>query len=141
MRCLRRILIISLRDQLTNNKIWSRCLNPPTIEWRLRWFGHVCRMVKFKLPSIGLERPAKIQNHFAPKNTWIKQIEEDLCNQRLDPTQAKAATIDRKEWRSVAKRFLDPLATKSHAADRQHMTKKEKVKLIMIEEFNDRIDL
>ena len=91
MRCLRRILGITLLDRMRNNVIRERCCNQPTIEeqiqqHRLRWFGHICRMKEKRFPYRGLwkSRPNqwKIQRT-APKKNWIKQIQNYIKNKRL----------------------------------------------------------
>src|SRR4051794_6832743 len=81
MRCLRRILGISLRDRLRNDAIRMNCCEQPTIheeiqKRRLRWFGHMCRMDQrcFQFRLLWRQRPMqwKIQRT-APKKTWTKQ--------------------------------------------------------------------
>ncbi|EYB84735.1 hypothetical protein Y032_0311g2149 [Ancylostoma ceylanicum] len=86
MRCLRRILGITLRNRIRNEEIRRRCNKQRTIasvirKRRLKWFGHVCRMELSRLPHklLWRIRPTewKIERR-APKKTWLKQVEKDL---------------------------------------------------------------
>ena len=111
MRCLRRILGVTLRDRLSNETIRTRCCNQPTVEdeiqrRRLRWFGHVCRMNPDRLPHRILWRtrpPGWKVTRSAPKKTWAMQIKDDLTNQRLDLQAAKMVAQDRQRWRNIVR--------------------------------------
>ncbi|CAF1163527.1 unnamed protein product [Adineta ricciae] len=53
MRCLRRILSISIRDKVRNETIRKWCCDQPTIsdeiqKRRMRWLGHICLEAKEK---------------------------------------------------------------------------------------------
>ena len=81
MRCLRRILGVTLLHRIRNSIIRERCCNQPTIEeqiqqHRLRWFGHVCRMEKKRFPliALGKSRPIqwKVQRTAPKKNCTLK---------------------------------------------------------------------
>ena len=118
MRCLRRILGITLLDRMRNNVIRERCCNQPTIEeqiqqHRLRWFGHICRMKEKRFPYRALwkSRPNqwKIQRT-APKKTWIKQIQNDIKNKRLTLEQTKEITSNREKWRNFVHNIRGPIA-------------------------------
>ena len=76
MSCLRHICGISLKDHISNAAILSAC-QAPSMESqlgskRLRWYGHVCRMLDSRLPKVMLfgqvkgskppGRPRKIWN-------------------------------------------------------------------------------
>ena len=118
MRCLRRILGVSLRDRLKNGVIRQRCCRQTTVEMeiqqrRLRWFGHVCRMQPERYPHKTLWRiwphDWKIQRG-APKKTWLKQISKGLSNCRLSIQQAKIVAMDRLQWRRTVKTLRTPVA-------------------------------
>ena len=58
MSCLRHICGISLKDHISNAAILSTC-QAPSMESqlrskRLRWYGHLCRMLDSKLPKVML---------------------------------------------------------------------------------------
>ncbi|KAG2456027.1 GBRA1 protein, partial [Polypterus senegalus] len=117
MHCLRQILRVSLRDRLRNEDIRRRCNNLPPIEEqiqtrRLRWFGHVCRMDENRLPHqlLWRERPTQWRiQRTAPKKTWLKQIEDDIRNRRINLDQARTITSDRHAWKRVVKEIRQPL--------------------------------
>uniref|UniRef100_A0A914X542 Endonuclease-reverse transcriptase n=1 Tax=Plectus sambesii TaxID=2011161 RepID=A0A914X542_9BILA len=109
MRCLRRILGVSLRDKLKNDIIRTRCERQPTIKDQikqrcLRWFGHVCRMPQHRLPNRALfhRRPAmwKIQKKAARK-IWQMQVAADLATSRLNIAEAREKAQDRRAWRQL----------------------------------------
>lgn len=109
MRCLRRIVGVTLRDHIKNETIRARCCDQPTIaeeiqKRRLRWFGHVCRMQQTRLPYQALWRTRPIDwkiQKAAPKKTWITQIRNDLQKVRLTTTDAKTMALDRLKWKST----------------------------------------
>ena len=118
MRCLRRILRVSLRDRMQNDSVRMACSEQATIDEeiqkrRLRWFGHVCRMDEHRFPYRPLwrRRPQqwKIQRS-APKKTWLKQIEDDLRNRRISVIEAKQMALNRTTWRTVIREVRQPLA-------------------------------
>ena len=118
MRCLRQILGVSLRDRLRNETIRERCDQQTPIEEeiqkrRLRWFGHVCRMNDNRLPRklLWRDRPTewRIQRS-APKKTWLKNIEDDLKNQRLSAIEARDVAKNRQEWKRIVNGVRDPAA-------------------------------
>lgn len=88
MRCLRKILGVSLLERLTNVSIQRKCLHQPDIKTqirkaRLRWAGHVLRMDPtrivrqswiYKVPP-DWKCPPK-----APKKTWSKMVQQDLAH-------------------------------------------------------------
>jgi hypothetical protein len=118
MRCLRRVLGISLRDRIRNETIRERCCNQPTIseeiqKRRLRWFGHVCRMEPQRLPYQLLWRTRPSQWKIirtAPKKIWSKQVENDLANRRLTLRDAKNIALDRQQWKELIHHINDPVA-------------------------------
>ena len=131
MKYLRQILRVSLRDHIRNEIIRKRCEQQPTVEEqiqkrRLQWFGHVCRMDESRLPyrSLWRERPEQWKiERTAPKKTWIKQIEEDLRNQRLSLDDARSTATDRQTWKRLVSEIRDPLApTAAHWLRRQPRT-------------------
>ena len=118
MRCLRRILGVTLLHRIRNSIIRERCCNQPTIEeqiqqHRLRWFGHVCRMEKKRFPHRALwrSRPSqwKVQRA-APKKNWIKQIQNDIKNRRITLEESRKIALSREEWRGFRKNITGPIA-------------------------------
>jgi hypothetical protein len=109
MRCLRRILGVSLLDRIRNETIRARCCGQSTItneiqKRRLRWFGHVCRQSPNHYPYKLLwhTRPTTwITQRTAPKKTWTSQLKNDLAKIRLSPVDAKEAALDRQKWKSI----------------------------------------
>ena len=66
MSCLRHICGISLKDHISNAAILSAC-QAPSMESqlrskRLRWYGHVCRMLDSRLPKVMFLVKSKVQN-------------------------------------------------------------------------------
>ena len=118
MRCLRRILGVSLLDRLTNESIRMRCQNQPTVDEmvqqrRLKWFGNVCRMSANRIPQRILwgERPQQWRvQRLAPKKTWTKQLEADLKNRRVTVEDAKVIAMDRKAWKALSAEVRNPPA-------------------------------
>ena len=117
MRCLRQVLQISLHDHIRNEIIRNRCEHQPIIEEliqkrRMRWLGHVCRMNNNRLPHRLLYRIRPTQwkiQRTAPKKTWIKQIEDDLTNRRLNLEEAKNLAKDRQAWKQLINELRNPL--------------------------------
>uniref|UniRef100_A0A0N4Y8C1 Reverse transcriptase domain-containing protein n=1 Tax=Nippostrongylus brasiliensis TaxID=27835 RepID=A0A0N4Y8C1_NIPBR len=82
MKCLRRILGVTLRDRLRNEFVRKNCDEQSTIaqqirKGRLRWFGHVCRMDPTRIPYRVLWRK-RLSSwkclRTAPKKTWLKKL-------------------------------------------------------------------
>ena len=114
MRCLRRILGVSLLDRLTNESIRMRCQNQPTVDEmvqqrRLKWFGNVCRMSANRIPQLILWGEWRVQR-LAPKKTWTKQLEADLKNRRVTVEDAKVIAMDRKAWKALSAEVRNPPA-------------------------------
>ena len=118
MRCLRQILGVSLCDHNRNETVRMKCDNQPLIgeqiqKRRLRWFGHVCRMSTNRLPHKLLWRAKpdhwRVQRA-APKKTWLRNIEEDLKNQRIDINVAKNTAMDRQKWKTIVNGAKNPAA-------------------------------
>ena len=103
LRCLRQILGVSLCDHYRNETVRMKCDNQPLIEeqiqkCRLQWFSHVCRMSSNWLPYklLWREKPDHWRVQWAsPKKTWLKNIKEDLKNQRMNINVAKNTAMDR----------------------------------------------
>ena len=83
-------------------------------------------MDESRLPyrSLWRERPEQWKiERTAPKKTWIKQIEEDLRNQRLSLDDARSTATDRQTWKRLMREIRDPLApTAAHWLRRQPRT-------------------
>ena len=117
--CLRQILGVSLYHHNRNETVRMKCDNQPLIgeqiqKRRLQWFGHVCRMSTNRLPYklLWREKPDhwRVQRA-APKKTWLKNIKEDLKNQRMNINVAKNTAVDHQTWKNIvnsAKYFAAP---------------------------------
>lgn len=111
MRCLRRILGITLWDRWTNEEVRKRCQIKHTIEQqiqlrRMKLFGHVARMDGRRLPCRLLmpTRPDgwKISCS-APKKTWLSQIANDFNSIQFKPEGARIAALNRQQFRAMVR--------------------------------------
>ena len=112
-QCLRKILKIDWRKHVSNIEI-SKVANIPSAlqvikRQRLKWFGHIQRMPRNRLPkkllewepSNGATKPGK------PKTTWKDTIKRDLMDMKITYEEAEAMARDRKQWLSM----IDALCT------------------------------
>ena len=101
MRCLRRILNISLRDRITNETILrmanSRPLSESIADSRIKFTGHLLR-----LPQ---SRHARTAIDWIPaKETLRSTVENDLRDRGTNWFQAPRLAQDRKKWRKIVAR-------------------------------------
>ena len=120
MGCLRTILGLSLRDRVRNVYILQRCKVPSiatTIRlYRLRWFGHVCRMDESRFcQRVMLGECAQgSRPRGGPTKHWDSLIHHDLRQIKEQYTWYNK-TMNRKEWNDVLVSYrnatagLDPL--------------------------------
>ena len=116
MRCLRRILGVTLMDRLRNSEIRQRCCSQPTIEEqiranRMRWMGHLSRMGNERIPKRVWvsDRPSGWRIHpTASRLSWQRHLERDLQLAGLQSTKRSSAITtaremaqNRKQWRAV----------------------------------------
>ena len=102
MRCLRHICGISLQDHISNAAIMSMCqtccMGSQLRSKRLRWYGHVCRMLDNRLPKVmlfgqvkGLKPPGR------PRKIWNDIVLSDF--QQLNIKRPYRDAQNKSAWR------------------------------------------
>nr|XP_049699970.1 uncharacterized protein LOC126055306 [Helicoverpa armigera] len=105
MRCLRRILDISWKDRVTNEKVLSMACIPSITallkQRRLRWLGHVQRMEPSRLPRqtlLGQISDAK-RPVGRPLLRFKDSVKRDMVSFKIDPNIWEKLSDDRDSWR------------------------------------------
>ena len=110
MRCLRRILNISLRDRITNETILrmanSRRLSETIADSRIQFTGHLLRLPQSRYARTAVDWiPANgKRSRGRPKATWRSTVKNDLRARGTNWFQAPRLAQDRKKWRKVVAR-------------------------------------
>ena len=102
MSCLRHICGISLRDCVSNAAILSMCqtcsMDSQLRSKRLRWYGHVCRMLDTRLPKVMLFGQVKGSNPPGrPRKIWNDIVLSDF--QQLNIRRPYRDAQDKPAWR------------------------------------------
>lgn len=110
-RCLRRILRIKWFHRVSNAEVLERAKINPIETYiganRLRWFGHVSRMPKERLPNYILNwtHAHGKRSRGRPRKTWQKCVLEDAAIFSGKPDivldKVKELAGDRKHWREM----------------------------------------
>ena len=105
MKFLRRVVGKTKRDKIRNTTI-RETVKTISIEQRievnqLRWFGHVCRMEKNRIPKQIFEcrQEGKLPRG-RPKKMWIDVISENVEKRGCKLNEAKKRSSDRSRWRT-----------------------------------------
>ena len=132
MKCLRAIMGISLRQELTNDEIRRRADKQPKIEEilrinRLRWLGHVKRMSHTRTPlQLLYGKLAGTRPRHGTNKRWTDKIQEDLKHRKLNAPWYEVAQ-NRPQWRKVVKGEALPLSSARTArAERRSDRKNQK---------------
>ena len=88
----------SIREELGVKAITNR------LECKqLKWYGHVKRMSKERIPRKCMEaRTGEKRGRGRPRKTWMRRIEELGQKRGKAMVDMNKATLNRKEWRSLA---------------------------------------
>ena len=112
MRCLRRILGISLNDHFTNSAVLERAgvssMFTLLKQRRLRWLGHVSRMDDGRIPKDLLygELASGKRPTGRPQLRLKDVCKRDLKALAINPNGWEAAAADRDTWRCQVKHSL-----------------------------------
>ena len=102
MRCLRHICGISLKDHVSNTAILSMCqtcsVDAQLRSKRLRWYGHVCRMIDCRLPKVMLFGQVKGSHPPGrPRKIWNDIVLSDF--QQLNILRPYRDAMNKPAWR------------------------------------------
>ena len=102
MRCLRHICGLSLKDHISNAAILSMCqtcsMDSQLRSKRLRWYGHVCRMLDSRLPKVMLFGQVKGSNPPGrPRKIWNDIVLSDF--QQLNINRPYRDAQNKPAWR------------------------------------------
>ena len=124
LRSIRRILVISWQDKVTNADVLSRAGLPTMYtllrQGRLRWLGHVRRMEDGCIPKdilygeLALGRRTTGRPHLRYKDVCIRDMR--AVDIDIDTMSWEGLAADRTEWRSGQKQHLETGEEKLMAA-------------------------
>ena len=105
MSCLRHICGISLRDRVSNVDLYNMlamcqtcCMDSQLRSKRLRWYGHVCRMLDTRLPKVMLFGQVKGNPPVGrPRKIWNDIVLSDF--QRLNIQRPYRDAQNKPAWR------------------------------------------
>ena len=109
LRCLKRILDISLQDKVTNTEVLERASSSSMYtllsQRRLLWLGRVHRMSNVRIPKDMLygELVTGTRTAGRPYLRYRDICKRDMKVAGIDPTTWEAAVGDRGHWRAVVK--------------------------------------
>ena len=109
LRCLKRILDISLQDKVTNTEVPERASSSSMYtllsQRRLLWLGRVHRMPNVRIPKDMLygELVTGTRTAGRPYLRYRDICKRDMKVAGIDPTTCEAAVDDRGHWRAVVK--------------------------------------
>lgn len=109
MSWLRRIIGRSRREKIRNEKTREELGVDETIvekikKRRLRWFGHVRRMAKQRLPNAALHGHVEGErSRGRQRKTWIDNIKEDLKEKGTNLAEIREKIKNREVWRKFIK--------------------------------------
>ena len=122
LRSIRRILVISWQDKVTNADVLSRAGLPTMYtllrQRRMRWLGHVRRMEDGRIPKdilygeLALGRRTTGRPHLRYEYVCIR----DMMAVDIDTMSWEGLAADRTEWRSALKQHLETGEDKLMAA-------------------------
>ena len=105
MECLRRLTHISLLQHLTNQEVRSRAQCPVALsevcrQYRLRYYGHLCRLPHRRLPKHALWYDAPGQRRPGhPALTWLDLITKDATTRGYTRSDLLALSHDQDRYR------------------------------------------
>ena len=105
MRCLQKLMGLSLLDRVTNDAIRSSCHVPKITDLlkyrRLRWLGHVGRMSEDRMPlQMLFSTLSGVGNIGRPLKSWNDYVREDLESIGLGHGQWWKKCKDRNQWKN-----------------------------------------
>ena len=131
LRSIRRILVISWQNKVTNADVLSRAGLPTMYtllrQRRLRWLGHVHRMEDRRIPKdilygeLALGRRTTDRPHLRYKDVCIR----DMKAVDIDTISWEGLAADRTEWRSALKQHLETGEEKRLAAAADKRTRRK----------------
>ena len=84
MKCLRRMLGISIRDRIRNEDIRKRVGTTPVLNFikkQVKWFGHVTRLPPNSLPQMAmLHYHCGYKARGRPRKRWTNEITEAVMD-------------------------------------------------------------
>lgn len=126
-RCLRKILKIRWNYFVSNAEVLERAKIKPVETFisaaRLRWFGHVVRMPKERVPNYLLEwKPTHgKRSRGRPRKNWRTCVLEDAASfmqlNSVTMEEIKQQAINRVQWRSMIRQNKDSLCGAGHSND------------------------
>ena len=105
MSWLRQITGVSLRQELSNPTIHrlSDCpvkLSELCRQYRLRYYGHLCRMKPGRLPQVCLTQPAPVfRRQGRPTRDWLTTSETDAATRGLTLADLQRLSSDPADYR------------------------------------------
>ena len=112
MRCLRRLLGITWQDRVTNIDVLAKAGMPSMFailtQRRLRWLGHVTRMVDGRIPKDMLfgELATGTRPTGRPALRYKDVCKRDLKAGGFNPSDLETAASDRSGWRSTTQAVI-----------------------------------
>ncbi|GAB4823275.1 hypothetical protein N2152v2_010321 [Parachlorella kessleri] len=108
MRCLRRILGLSLLDRIPNSVILARCGQQPIKEQlrlqRLLWLGHLVRMPDTRLPKLVFFSQLAAKR---PRGRPLVRLREDVLRADVHSkgiaTSWRRLAVDRAKWNEAVR--------------------------------------
>ncbi|CAG5118764.1 unnamed protein product, partial [Candidula unifasciata] len=104
--CLRRIEGIKWYDRITNVELWERTKQAPVDQEvrkrRWRWIGHTLRKQENSITRMSLHwNPQGHRNKGRPKNTWRRELENEVRKTGRTWGELYAMAKDRTTWREL----------------------------------------
>jgi hypothetical protein len=114
-KIIRRAFNIKWFDKISNEDLYKKYHLQPWSEKiqqrRLRWYGHLIRLEE-DIPAKKALREAERKVKKYPggqKLTWMKQLEKDLKEFKIQPEKVEKLAQNRQQWRQlIARRMLTP---------------------------------
>ena len=112
LRCIRKILGITYKDRVTNEKVLELS-GQPTMQniiskRRLRYTGHVLRYPDTRHPKTALHwtPPDGKRSRGRPRHTWRRSFVDDLRALNITLQEAETTAADRESWRNLVDQFI-----------------------------------
>lgn len=104
-RCLRRILKIFWPNTISNDELWFKTRQPMIVQTiKLRkygWIGHTLRKPSTDITRKALDfNPQGSRRRGRPRNTWRRNVKNELMSENTTWEQMKAIAQDRVRWNS-----------------------------------------
>ena len=103
MRFLRRVAGKTRKDMIRNNTIREElgveALTTKVEKSQLRWFGHVCRMGRERLPKKIKDARTYKRTQGRPRTTWIENISKLGAKRGKKLEEMEKEALDRNKWK------------------------------------------